>query len=121
MDADRYSISELVGDLKQAWAQFKDEREILSSIRPLVRRAALSNATWLEDRMYHASEAQGFGVYLVHEEPDHTLAVLAVSWLPHRGAVYCEDGGIIEVPCRSDQRSTPPTHAFNRTRRCPAT
>jgi len=86
MDADRYSISELAGDLKQVCAQFKDEREILSSIRPLVRRAALSKATWLEDRMYHASAAQGFGVYLLHEEPDHKLAILAVSWLPHRGA-----------------------------------
>src|SRR5207247_8838372 len=75
MGADRYSISELVGDLKQVCAQFKDEREILSSIRPLVRRAALSKATWLEDRMYHASAAQGFVVYLLHEEPDHTLAI----------------------------------------------
>ncbi len=36
--------------------------------------------------MYQADDAQGFGVYLLHEEPDHTLAVLAVSWLPHRGA-----------------------------------
>jgi predicted metal-dependent enzyme (double-stranded beta helix superfamily) len=86
VDADRYSISELAGDLKQVCAQFKDEREIISSIRPLVRRAALSKATWLEDRMYHASSDQGFGVYLLHEEPDHTLAILAVSWLPQRGA-----------------------------------
>lgn len=86
MDIDRYSISQLVADLKQVCVQFKDERDILSGVRPLARRAALSKATWLEDRMYHAGAVQGFGVCLLHEEPDHTLAILAVSWLPHRGA-----------------------------------
>ncbi|MGI9026599.1 MAG: hypothetical protein ACR2GP_13675 [Burkholderiaceae bacterium] len=86
MDVDRYSIPQLVIDLEQVCAQSDNEREILREIRPLVRRAALSSATWLEDRMYHADTAQGFGVYLLHEEPDHMLAVLAVSWLPHRGA-----------------------------------
>ena len=54
MGADRYSISELVGDLKRMCAQLKDERESLSSVRPLVRRAALSKATWFEDRMYRS-------------------------------------------------------------------
>ena len=86
MGAARYSISQLVGDLKKICAQFKDEREILSGARPLARRVALCKATWLEDRMYHADAAQGFSVYLLHEEPDHTLAILAVSWLPNRGA-----------------------------------
>ena len=86
MDADSYSISQLASDLKQVCAQFGDEREILSAVRPLARRAALSRESWLKDRMYSADAAQGFGVHLLHEEPDHTLAILAVSWLPHRGA-----------------------------------
>jgi len=85
MDIDRYSIPQLVADLKQVCGKFDDERGILSGIRPLARRAALAKATWLEDRMYHADAAQGFGVYLLHEEPDHTLAILALSWLPGRG------------------------------------
>ncbi|MGH9957548.1 MAG: hypothetical protein ACREBC_10540, partial [Pyrinomonadaceae bacterium] len=85
-NADGYSIPQLVADLEQVCAQFKDERDILGAVRPLARRAALSKASWLEDRMYHADAAQGFGVYLLHENPDHTLAILAVSWLPHRGA-----------------------------------
>ena len=33
-----------------------------------------------------ADAGQGFGVHLIHEEPDHTVAVLALSWLPNRGA-----------------------------------
>lgn len=85
MEADRYSISELVADLKAVCAQSEDEMEILIKARPLARRAALSKACWFEDRMYHADTEQGFGVHLLHEEPDHTLAILAVSWLPHRG------------------------------------
>ena len=86
MITDGYTIPQLVADLKQVCARFSDEREILAGIRPLAHRAALAKANWLEDRMYHADPAQGFGVYLLHEEPNHTLAILAVSWLPHRGA-----------------------------------
>jgi predicted metal-dependent enzyme (double-stranded beta helix superfamily) len=86
MDSDRYSISHLAADLRQLCTQFTDEREILRGIRPLARRAALSKAAWLDDRMYRADSAQGFGVHLLYEEPDHALAVLALSWLPHRGA-----------------------------------
>ncbi|WP_342643417.1 cysteine dioxygenase family protein [Rhodoligotrophos ferricapiens] len=29
---------------------------------------------------------QGFGSYLLHAEPDRTLAIFVVSWLPRRGA-----------------------------------
>lgn len=66
---------------------FRDDRErqLLSRGRPLAGRAALAKQTWLHERMYQADAAQGFGVYLLHEESDHTLAVLAISWLPHRG------------------------------------
>ena len=85
MDTNGYSIDRLVGDLKQICAESHDEREILSRGRPLARRAALSKAPWLKDRMYEADAEQGFGVYLLHEESDHGLAVLVVSWLPHRG------------------------------------
>ena len=85
MEADRYSISQLVADLRRISAEAKNEREILSRVRPLARRAALSKETWLEDHMYQADAEQGFGVYTLHEELDHTLAVFAVSWLPNRG------------------------------------
>lgn len=85
MNADRYPIPQLAADLRQICAQSKDEREILSRTRPLARRAALSKEVWLEERMYHADTDQGFGVYLLHEEPDHSLAIFAVSWLPNRG------------------------------------
>jgi predicted metal-dependent enzyme (double-stranded beta helix superfamily) len=85
MDRDDYSINQLVAELRCICAETKDERDILSRARPLVRRAALSKSGWLEDRMYQAESDQGFGVYLLHEEHDHALAVFAVSWLSNRG------------------------------------
>jgi predicted metal-dependent enzyme (double-stranded beta helix superfamily) len=86
VNPDTYSISHLVADLEAVCAQSNDEREILGAIRPLARRAALSKASWLEERMYSADATQGFGVHLLHEKPDHALAIFAVSWLPQRGA-----------------------------------
>jgi predicted metal-dependent enzyme (double-stranded beta helix superfamily) len=80
-----YSIGQLADDLKQICAQAKDEGEILSRARPLVRRAALARDSWLKPHMYEVDREQGFGVHLLHEEPDHTLAIFAVSWLPGRG------------------------------------
>jgi predicted metal-dependent enzyme (double-stranded beta helix superfamily) len=85
MDTLNYSIARLVGDLREICAQAKDEREILSRGRPLARRAALASGSWLEPCMYEADAEQGFGVHLLHEEADHTLAIFAVSWLPGRG------------------------------------
>lgn len=86
MNADRYSIDQLVADLRRVSRQSGGERELLKAVPPLARRAADAKAFWLEKRLYEADAVQGFGVHLLHEEPDHTLAVLALSWLPHRGA-----------------------------------
>jgi len=55
METARYTIPELVADLRQITAQAKNEHEILKRVRPLARRAALSREAWLEDRMYEAN------------------------------------------------------------------
>jgi predicted metal-dependent enzyme (double-stranded beta helix superfamily) len=81
----RYTIPDLVSDLKRIRAESSDEREILKQLRPLAERAALSRDAWLEKRHYEADPQQGFGVHLLHEEPDHSLAVFAIAWLPDRG------------------------------------
>jgi predicted metal-dependent enzyme (double-stranded beta helix superfamily) len=87
-----YPISRLVADLRALRDRRLDEREMLSAIRPLARRAALSASDWVEPRMYRADTAQGFAVNVLHEEADHTLAVFAVSWLPHRGVPAHDHG-----------------------------
>lgn len=83
--ADAYSIDELAGDLRELCAHWNEEREILVRLRPLVRRAALAKR-WLHEGLYSADAQQGFGVHLLYEQADHTLAIFAVSWLPGRGA-----------------------------------
>lgn len=80
---DGYQLETFVGDLRAAARNARDEAEILTRVRPLVARLALSRE-WLLPRHYEALEEQGNGVHLLHEEPDHTLAVVAVCWLPHR-------------------------------------
>lgn len=86
MSANDYSIKNLVSDLRHLVSGVTGERDILSKVRPLANRAALSRDLWLERRFYRADPDQGFGVHLLHEESDHSLAVFAVSWLPKRGA-----------------------------------
>jgi len=113
-----YSISRLVDDLRREVACARDEREILSRVRPLAQRSAQASAAWLEQAHYEANPEQGFGVRVLHEESDHTLAVFVVSWLPGRGTPAHDHGtwavvaGVVgaernEFFERTDDRSRP--------------
>jgi predicted metal-dependent enzyme (double-stranded beta helix superfamily) len=76
-------LERFVVDLREIALKANDEREILTRVRPLVRELALSKE-WVLPHHYKALEEQGNGVHLLHEEPDHTLAIVAVCWLPGR-------------------------------------
>jgi predicted metal-dependent enzyme (double-stranded beta helix superfamily) len=76
-------LERFVVDLRAISLKAKDEREIFARGAPLVSELALSKE-WLLPRHYEALEKQGNGVHLLHEEPDHTLAIVAVCWLPGR-------------------------------------
>ncbi len=82
--AEPYTLEEYAADLRQIAATAADEDEILRRVGPLAQRV-VADKSWLEAKHYEADEEQGFGVYLLHEEPDHSLAVLLVNWLPGRG------------------------------------
>jgi len=81
---DHYSLQDYVADLRAVTAETADEDEILARVGPLARRF-VADKSWLEEKYYKADEEQGFAVNLLHEEPDHSLAVLVVNWLPGRG------------------------------------
>ena len=85
MNADTYGIPELVADLRRARAECANEHELIARVRPLARRAALASECWLDDSMRLPAQEQGFGVFPLHEEPDHTLAVFAFCWQPGGG------------------------------------
>ena len=83
MSSSAYTLQRFVGDLRAITLGNADERQILTRVQPLMSQVALSKE-WLLPRHYEALEEQGNGVHLLHEEPDHTLAIVAVCWLPGR-------------------------------------
>lgn len=80
-----YTLADYIADLRRITQATQDPDAIIARVGPLAERVAL-NRDWLLPQHYTCDEAQGFGVHLLHEEPDHTLAVFAIAWLPGRGA-----------------------------------
>jgi len=81
---DQYSITQYVDDLRRITAGTADENEIFEQVGPLAKRLA-GDSSWLEGRFYKPDEETGFSAFLLHEENDHSLAVLAASWAPGLG------------------------------------
>jgi predicted metal-dependent enzyme (double-stranded beta helix superfamily) len=80
-----YSLEQFVKDVKHIMAESNDEHELLSEVRPIARQAA-RDRSWLKKEHYVADEKQGFGSNPLHVEKDKSLFIVAVSWLPGRGA-----------------------------------
>jgi len=80
-----YSLEQLVDDLRAIMAKTGNPGAIIDQVRPLAQQLAQAKE-WVKPGYYECDAEQGFGVHLLHEEPDHTLAVFAVAWLRGRGA-----------------------------------
>lgn len=80
-----YTLPAFIADLRRIAADTQDPERIICQLSPLAERLALAK-DWLTPAHYACDAEQGFGVHLLHEEPDHTLAVFAIAWLPGRGA-----------------------------------
>jgi len=85
MQPEGYGVEDLAADLRALAARTDDPARMIEAVRPLALRLA-ADKRWVRPEHYTCDEAQGFGVHLLHEEPDHTLAIFAISWLPGRGA-----------------------------------
>ena len=85
MQREDYGVPEFAADLRALAAQTDDPARMIKAVRPLALRLGLDKR-WVRPEHYRCDEEQGFGVHLLHEETDHTLAVFAISWLPGRGA-----------------------------------
>jgi predicted metal-dependent enzyme (double-stranded beta helix superfamily) len=79
-----YSVGDLVRDLRRIVAKTTDDREIIKQVMPLARRIGAGPALRREE-FYDCDPDQGFGINILHEEPDHSLLVEAIAWLPGRG------------------------------------
>ncbi|MGZ8454189.1 MAG: hypothetical protein ACXWZE_19055 [Candidatus Binatia bacterium] len=76
-----YSLSQFVADLRSITAATADERDILRQVAPLAERLAATRGLKKEAPI-HSNVEKGFSFNLLHEEPDHGLAVALLSWLP---------------------------------------
>ena len=80
-----YNLAQYVADLRAIAAKTSIESEILGRVAPLAQRLAAEKQSWLQPKHYETDVEQGFGLHLLHEEPDHGLAVFAIAWAPHDG------------------------------------
>ena len=79
-----YSVEDLVRDLRAIVAATGDDREIVRRVMPLARRIG-GGPDLRRKEFYDCDPEQGFAINILHEEPDHTLLVEAIAWLPGRG------------------------------------
>ena len=86
-----YSVDDYVADLRRITAETTDQSEIFEKLGPCAQ-ALVADKSWLKPDYYETDGDQGFGVRLLHEEPDHSLAVFMVSWAPHKGVAPHDHG-----------------------------
>ena len=79
-----YALGDYVQDLRAITANETDPVRITDLVAPLARRFA-KNREWFRRTYRRCDAEQGFGVHLLHEEPNHELAIFVISWLPNRG------------------------------------
>lgn len=80
-----YGLGDFVNELRAVVSTPLPEAAAVERVKPLVERLVRS-PSWVRPEFYQCDPEQGFGVHVLHEEPDHSLWVIAASWLPHRGA-----------------------------------
>lgn len=77
-------ILEFVSNLRLVTREVSDPALIIQRVTPLARQLA-DDTSWVRPEFYDCDEDQGFGINILNEEPDHTLLVEAIAWLPGRG------------------------------------
>ena len=86
-----YSVDDYVADLRRIAAETTDQSEIFEKLGPCAQ-ALVADKSWLKPEYYVVDKEQGFGIHVLHEEPDHSLAVFMVSWEPHNGVAPHDHG-----------------------------
>ena len=86
-----YGVDDFIADLRRVTAETVDESEIFDRLGPLAQRLA-ADKFWLKPEYYDTDAEQKFGVHVLHEEADHSLAVFMVSWEPHNGVAPHDHG-----------------------------
>lgn len=78
------SIPELVAGIKDVLGRTSNPDKITQSVAAMAAPFA-NDKSWLQPRCYEADAAQGIGITVFHEEPDNSILVETVCWMPRRG------------------------------------
>ena len=78
-----YSVKRLVDDLRELRRDGLDDKGMAQAAPELAKRLVLMKHNWLRPYMC-VPNAQGgsAGIHALHEDPDHSLAIFVVTWLP---------------------------------------
>jgi predicted metal-dependent enzyme (double-stranded beta helix superfamily) len=79
-----YTLEQYVADLRTIAAQETDPVRITDRVAPLAQKFAKAPG-WFRPEFRQCDPQQGFSLHILHEEPNHDLAVFLISWLPDRG------------------------------------
>ncbi|MZR31059.1 cysteine dioxygenase family protein [Sneathiella litorea] len=79
--SEAYGLDRYIEDLRDISSKTNDQDEIFRLLTPLSRRLAL-DGSWVSQKYYDINPDMGYGVHLLHEEADHSLAIMAVAWEP---------------------------------------
>src|SRR5262249_9671559 len=79
-----YSVKRLVEDMKELREGGADAAAMVGAVPDLAKRLMLMKHNWLRPYMCepHPTDRASAGIYKLHEEDDHSLAVFVVTWLP---------------------------------------
>jgi predicted metal-dependent enzyme (double-stranded beta helix superfamily) len=77
-----YTLKRLVSHLRELKREAADEAQMLEVIPLLAQRMVASRHNWLRPHMCVPSEGSGAGLFALHEEADHSLSIVVVTWLP---------------------------------------
>jgi len=111
-----YGLHEYISDLRRITAETTDESDIFDKLGPCARRL-VAEKSWLKPEYYETDPEQKFGVHVLHEESDHSLAVFIVSWDPHNGVGPHDHGTwAIIAGVEGDEQNTSYTRLDDRSR-----
>ncbi len=77
-------ISEFIADIKHITAKGADSAAVIAGVTPHIHKMA-NDVSWVQPSFYQCDEEQGFGITVLHQEPDNGLFVEVICWLPRRG------------------------------------
>ena len=80
-----YTVRDFVADLRELAGRGESEAVVLEEVREMVKRLLLMKHNWLRSSMQQPSgDPERPTIYKLHEEPDHSITVNVVTWMPGR-------------------------------------